>query len=62
MSTKVLVRFLVDVGGAWAAGTEVDLPVSEARKWCDGYRAEYVRGSHVETTRSRPHGETTRKR
>lgn len=37
-----LVRFLVDVGGAWAAGSEVELPEEQAAKWADGYRAEYV--------------------
>lgn len=37
-----LVRFLVDVGGAWAAYEEVDLTEDQASKWCDGYRAEYV--------------------
>ncbi len=37
-----VIRFLVDVGGAWAAGSEVELPGDQAAKWADGYRAEYV--------------------
>ncbi len=56
-----LVRFLVDIGGAWAAGTEVELPASEARKWCDGYRAEYVREARSENARTSPRGERARK-
>lgn len=55
------VRFLVDVGGAWAAGTEVDLPAEQASKWADGYRAEYVREERAETTRRRPASERARK-
>ena len=66
-----LVRFLVDVGGAWAAGSEVELPAIEAAKWADGYRAELVADEPaaelvadepaVETAHRRPAAERRRR-
>ena len=57
-----LVRFLVDVGGAWAEGCEVELPAIEAAKWADGYRAELVADEPaVKNTHRRPAAERRRR-
>ena len=47
----VAVRFLVSAAGAINAdaGEVIELPESDARKWCDGVRAERVES----TTRTR---------
>ena len=49
-----VIRFLVDVGGAWAAGSEVELPEDQAAKWADGYRAEYVEPAPAASSSGRP--------
>lgn len=46
------VRILQGIAGddfSWSPGQIVDMPGEEVAQWCDGYRAELVRGEAPET-------------
>lgn len=59
------VRFLQAIGGldfSYAAGDVVDMPGEQASNWCQGGRAEMVRGETPETPeRAVPEPETADK-